>query len=456
MTTNHRPVGHLLRVLGLAFGVAVVVGGTIGQGIFRTPGIVAAHAPAPLLMLGLWALGGVLVAIDACAMVELSASVRQAGGPYVYIGRAFGGVARSVAGWADYLVWILAIAFISVVFSEYVHELGIARGVPGGVLAAGLIVACWALNLGGARSSGATQTLFSAIKGAMLVGLIVALFGWRGEAGAEVAAPIAAAGVPAAAVGVLALAGAMRAIVNTYSGWWSSAYFNEEVKQPRDLVRATFGGILAITAIYVLVNAALLHVLSPVEMAATKLPAAAAATRALGPAGGMVMTAMAIFSVVAICNLVMMLVGRIGYGMARDRVLPRALMQVSAKGTPQVAMSVAAVLAMVAALSGTYETLIALTVPMTVTGIGAVDLAAIRLRQREPELERPFRMPLFPLPAVIGFLINAGLLVAMAVEDPAHTVTGIGAAGALGIGYALFGKFEREDSLRAAAAQSRR
>lgn len=137
MTGNSRPVGHLLRVLGLAFGVAVVVGGTIGQGIFRTPGSVAAHAPAPLLMLGLWALGGVLVVIDACAMVELSASVRQAGGPYVYIGRAFGRVARLVAGWADCLGWILAIAFISVVFSEYLHELGVARGVPGGVLATG-------------------------------------------------------------------------------------------------------------------------------------------------------------------------------------------------------------------------------------------------------------------------------------------------------------------------------
>ena len=446
MTTNHRPIGHLLRVLGLAFGVAVVVGGTIGQGIFRTPGIVAAHAPAPLLMLGLWALGGVLVAIDACAMVELSASVRQAGGPYVYIGRAFGRVARSVAGWADYLVWIMALAFISVVFSEYLHELGVLRGVPGGVLAAGLIMACWALNLGGTRSSGATQTLFSAIKGAMLVGLIVALFAWRGEPGAEVEA---AGTMPSATVGVLALVGAMRAIVNTYSGWWASSYFNEEVRQSRDIVRATFGGILAITAIYVLVNAALLHVLSPTEMAATKLPAAAAATRALGPAGGMVMTAMAIFSVVAICNLVMMLVSRIGYGMARDRVLPRALMQVSAKGTPQVAMSVAAGLAIVAALSGTYETLIAVTVPTTLAMIGAVDLAAIRLRRREPELERPFRMPLFPLPAVIGFLINAGLLVAMVVEDPGHTVTGIGAAVILGIGYALFGKSEREATARA-------
>jgi APA family basic amino acid/polyamine antiporter len=452
MTKTNKPLGHLLRVLGLAFGVAVVVGGTIGQGIFRTPGIVAAHAHAPLLMLGLWALGGVLVAIDACAMVELSASVRQAGGPYVYVGRAFGRVARSVAGWADWLLWILVTAFISVVFSEYIHELGVARGVPGGVLAAGLIAACWAVNLGGARSSGATQTLFSAIKGAMLVGLIVALFAWRGGTGGEVVAgPMMAGSAPTAAVGVLALIGAMRAIVNTYSGWWTSSYFNEEVKRPRDLVRATFGGIMGVTAIYVLVNAALLHVLSPAEMAATKLPAAAAATRALGPAGGTVMTAIAIFSVVAICNLVMMLVSRIGYGMARDRVLPRALTQVSAGGTPQVAMSVAAALAIVAALSGTYETLIAITVPLTVAIIGAVDLAAIRVRRSEPELERPFRMPLFPLPALVGFTLNAGLVAAMAVEDPVHTALGIGAAAVLGVGYALFGKSEREATARATA-----
>jgi APA family basic amino acid/polyamine antiporter len=452
MTKTNKPLGHLLRVLGLAFGVAVVVGGTIGQGIFRTPGIVAAHAHAPLLMLGLWALGGVLVAIDACAMVELSASVRQAGGPYVYVGRAFGRVARSVAGWADWLLWILVTAFISVVFSEYIHELGVARGVPGGVLAAGLIAACWAVNLGGARSSGATQTLFSAIKGAMLVGLIVALFAWRGGTGGEVVAgPMMAGSAPTAAVGVLALIGAMRAIVNTYSGWWTSSYFNEEVKRPRDLVRATFGGIMGVTAIYVLVNAALLHVLSPAEMAATKLPAAAAATRALGPAGGTVMTAIAIFSVVAICNLVMMLVSRIGYGMARDRVLPRALTQVSSGGTPQVAMSVAAALAIVAALSGTYETLIAITVPLTVAIIGAVDLAAIRVRRSEPELERPFRMPLFPLPALVGFTLNAGLVAAMAVEDPVHTALGIGAAAVLGVGYALFGKSEREATARATA-----
>ena len=157
---------------------------------------------------------------------------------------------------------------------------------------------------------------------------------------------------------------------------------------------------------------------------------------------------------VAICNLVMMLVARIGFGMARDRVLPQAMSQVSAGGTPQIAMSVAAALAIAAALSGTYETLIAITVPLTVAMIGAVDLAAIWLRRREPQLERPFRMPLFPLPALVGLLLNTALVVAMAVDDPLHTALGIGAAAVLGVGYALDGRRtddEREATARATA-----
>lgn len=442
--TNARPIGHLLRILGLAFGLAVVVGGTIGQGIFRTPGIVAASVPAPSVMLLLWVIGGVLVAIDACAMVELSASVRKAGGPYVYVGRAFGRVAGSVAGWADFLLWIMALAFMGVVFGEYLHGLGMATALPGWALSSALIGTCWAINATGTRASGASQTLFSAIKGVVLIGLIALLFA---SPATPAAAPVATGAPPAlSGIGLLALVVAMRAVINTYSGWWAPSYFNEELKRPRDLVRATFGGIAAVTIIYVLVNAALLHVLTPADMAASKLPAADAAARALGSAGGTVMTGIAIFSVAAISNLVIMLVSRVGYGMARDGVLPAALGQVSKSGTPQVAMAVAAVAAALAAASGTYETLIAVTVPLSIAIIGAVDLAAIVVRRREPGLERPFLMPLFPLPALVGFLLNAGLLAAMLIENVATTLTGIGAAVVCGIGYALFGSGPRATS----------
>ncbi|MEO5808583.1 MAG: APC family permease [Sphingomicrobium sp.] len=438
MSTSHRsPAGGLLRILGLAFGLAVVVGGVVGQGIFRAPGLVAGAVPHPGTMLLLWMLGGILVLIDACAMVELSASVQRAGGPYVFTSRALGRVVGTVTGWADFLLWIMVTAFLSVVFGEYVQRLGIGSGLPIGILSTALIAACWAVNWTGTKVSGASQTLFSAIKGVVLIVLIAALMLYRGSAPTAAAAPSA---IPAS-VGVAGLLVAMRAVLNTYGGWWSSSYFNEEiVDADRNLARATFGGIITVGVLYVAVNAAMLHVLSPAEMAASELPAADAAARVFGPASGSLMTGLAIFSVVALTNLVLMLVSRIGYGMARDGVLPAALASVAPGGTPRIALSIAAAAAALLAASGTYETLIAVTVPLTVAMIAAVDLAAIMLRLHEPDLPRPFKMPLFPLPAVIGLMLNLTLLVAMLIGDFKHAATGIGAAVVLGLGYALWGE----------------
>lgn len=435
-----RPAGHLLRVLGLAFGLAVVVGGVVGQGIFRAPGLVAGAMPYPATMLALWALGGVLVLIDACAMVEMSASVQRAGGPYVFATRALGRVVGTVTGWADFLLWIMVTAFLSVVFGEYVHRLGIAQALPTGLLSVALIGACWLVNWIGTKVSGATQTLFSAIKGAVLIVLVTALFLYKGPA---VAAPSAAMSIPAS-VGIAGFVAGMRAVLNTYGGWWSASYFNEEIiDADRNMARAAFGGIATVGILYVLVNAAMLHVLTPAEMAASELPAADAAAKVFGPASGALMTGLAVFSVVALTNLVMMLLSRIGYGMARDGVLPAVLAEVAPGGTPRIALTVAALAASGFAISGTYETLIAVTVPLTVAIIGAVDLAAIVLRRREPELPRPFSMPLFPWPAVIGLLVNCALLVAMLFDDPVHAGAGIGGAIALGLGYALVGNRNR-------------
>ncbi len=124
---DDRRFGHLLRILGLAFGLAVVVGGVVGQGILRTPGIVAGAVPDPTLILALWALGGLLILIDACSLVELGASIPRAGGPYALAARAYGQTGGTVVGWADWMVSTLVIAFVSVVFGEYCHRLGMGQ-----------------------------------------------------------------------------------------------------------------------------------------------------------------------------------------------------------------------------------------------------------------------------------------------------------------------------------------
>src|SRR5437868_1326298 len=172
-TANERPAANLLRVLGLAFGLAVVVGGVVGQGILRTPGIVAGAVPDPTLIILLWTLGGLMIAIDACAWAELGSSIPCTGGPYVLARRAFGETSGIVVGWADWITNMLVLSFLSVVFGEYCQRLGFGADWPIAALSLGLIATCWAINWTGTRISGLSQTLFSAAKGLALIAFIV-------------------------------------------------------------------------------------------------------------------------------------------------------------------------------------------------------------------------------------------------------------------------------------------
>jgi APA family basic amino acid/polyamine antiporter len=108
----------LIRVLGLGFGLAVTIGGVVGQGILRTPGLVAGSVPDPALILLLWTAGGVLAAITAVALVEVASAVPRAGGPYVFVGRAFGPFPGTVIGWTDLAVSVVASAYFAVVIAE--------------------------------------------------------------------------------------------------------------------------------------------------------------------------------------------------------------------------------------------------------------------------------------------------------------------------------------------------
>lgn len=421
--------GELLRILGIGFGLAVVVGGVVGQGIMRTPGIVAGAMPNEAWILGAWALGGLIVLADACGTVELGASLPRAGGPYVFANRAFGPFAGTMLGWADWLNYTFAISFVSVVFAEYAQRLGLATSLPLGALAVLLIAAVALINWSGTKASGASQVLGSAIKGLGLLVLVALLWLIPSHA------PAASAASPVPSVfGFAAFATAMRAVAITYGGWSSCVYFCEEVHQPEhNIARATFGGILLVMLLYLLVNASILHVLSPDQVAASKLPVADAMAAVLGPRSGSVITLLAIVSVVAICNLQVMTAPRIAYAMARNGVLPSILTRVSASGTPRVALLGTTLVAALLASTGGYERLIAMGAPFLI-GVAAVsDLAAITMRFREPELERPFKMPLFPLPAVLGFSVNALLIAAIFYDDPFDSSLGVALLFVIGI-----------------------
>ncbi|HET7710177.1 MAG TPA: amino acid permease [Sphingomicrobium sp.] len=434
-TVNQRPAVNLLRVLGLAFGLAVVVGGVVGQGILRTPGIVAGAVPDPTLILLLWALGGLMITIDACAWAELGSSVPCTGGPYILARRAFGESAGIVVGWGDWISNMLVISFLSVVFGEYCQRLGIGTDWPISALSLGLIAVCWAINWTGTRVSGFSQTLFSAAKGIALIAFVVILF---------VIPPIAPPSAPAAAsggmmpmLGMAVLVIAVSNIINTYSGWTGSVYFGEEIVDPqRNIARSLFGGILVVILLYLAVNAALLHVLSPEEMGRSILPVGDAMGRVLGPRADTIVNGLALLSVGASANLYLMFNSRVGFAMARDGVVPRYFEKTSTTGTPRRALAASAIVAGVAAASGTYLQLIAVAIPLTAGIVAAIDVAAIVMRRKEPDLPRPFKMPLFPLPALIGLALNLSLLLAMVTSDPWHAAAGLAAALFLGLAYA--------------------
>lgn len=438
-TPTRSAAGHLLRILGIAFGLAVVVGGVVGQGILRTPGIVAGAVPDPTLIMLLWTVGGLLALVDACSLVELGASIPREGGPYALARRAYGPAAGIVVGWADWIQGALAMAFMSVVFAEFCQRLGIGADWPIWTLSLGLLALCVAINWTGTRMSGSSQMMLSALKGAGLTALVVALFFVPPSHAVPVAAATAAAVSPPIAIGALLIA--MIAVYNTYAGWNSSVYFGEEIVAPeRNIVRATFGGIVLVMALYLGVNAALLHVLSPAEMAGSTLPAADAAMRVFGRNGETLITILSLVSVGAIANLYMLLNSRVGFAMARDGVLPRQFAQTSASGTPRVALVASAAVAGAAAVSGTYMQIVAASLALAMAMVVSMNVAAIVMRIREPNLPRPFSMPLFPLPSIIGMLINSALLVGILITDPWHGAIGLGAAAVLGIGYALVGK----------------
>lgn len=414
---------RLLRVLGAAFAVAAVVGGTIGQGILRTPGLVAAAVPDATLILALWLVGGAIAAVDACSTVELGASTGEAGGPFAFVRRAFGLVAGLAAGLADWLGNLGAVAFIAVVFAEYLGRLKIDGGLPIPVLSVLLIAIMFALQWRGTKSAARAQEAGSALKAVLFMGLIAVLAFARGE-------PQAAAVSPSGVITLAAGIAALRAVYGTYYGWNSAAYFAEELRNPRGLVRGTFVGIALVTAVFVGLNAAMLHVLTPAQMAGSTLVAADAAGRVMGARAETGMTVVSLVSLVTILGVMLMFLPRILFAMGRSFGVER-LAGVAEGGTPRAALAATAIGGALLALVGVYETLLAFSaVLLAMVGV-AVNLAAIVLRRREPALERPWKMPLFPLPAIFSALINTALVVAFVVEDPVTSLSAIAAMAVL-------------------------
>jgi APA family basic amino acid/polyamine antiporter len=409
---------QLSRVLGLMFGLAVVVGGVIGSGIMRAPGVVAMGLRDETSTLLFWAAGGGVALLTAMPLVEAGASVPRAGGSYPIATRAFGPIAGFLTGWLTWLQYTASNAFIAVVFAEYVQRLGFATAVPKPVLAVGLIAVVAGINWTGTKVSGASQSIASAVKGGAFLLVAGVLFASpRAPGGYHPGVIVQPALAGAAAISAVIMA--VRVVYQTYAGWDAAIYFSEEVHRPdRNVARATFLGIGLVTLVYLLVNAAMFHVLSPDQVAGSQLAVGDAIKASLGPAGDTVITAIGALSLAAIVNLQIMAASRITYRMAADGVLPPALAVVAPGGAPRRSIALLAIASAAFAASGSYEWLVRIYAPWSIGSILMICLSALWLRFKDPELVRPYRTPLFPWITIFAAVIQASLIAVVVIDDP--------------------------------------
>src|SRR6266536_3050099 len=182
--TAHQSHGTLLRVLGVGFGLAVTIGGTIGMGILRTPGEVAKQLPTPALFIGIWIAGGVYALLGAISVAELGAMIPRSGGFYVFAHRALGNYAGFVVGWSDWLSTCGTIAVISMVVGEYASVLIAPLANQTKAIALAVTIFFAALQWRGVRWGSFTQNLTSVIKVLAFATFVVVAFMYRPAAAA--------------------------------------------------------------------------------------------------------------------------------------------------------------------------------------------------------------------------------------------------------------------------------
>lgn len=444
------PPGRLLRVLGVAFGLAVLVGNTIGMGILRTPGEIAAQVPTVPLFMGVWVAGALYALLGALTVAELATMRPRSGGLYPLVRNGLGPYPGFVAGWSDWLATCGSTAAVAIVLGEYSGPLVPFLDGHQKLVACGVVLAFGLMQWRGIRFGAFAQQATSLVKALSLVALaLAALFL------ANSPSPAAATATPTIAIAIapilpmgLALAAAvivaMQSAIYTYDGWTGPIYFSEELQDPaRDVPRAMIGGVLLVMAIYLLLNAAFLSVIPIREMAGDPFVAASAAARMFGPGGDTVLRLVMILSLVASVNALVLMASRIPYAMSRDGLLPTTLQRVNAGGTPVPALwsSVAVALGLIA--TNTLDTMVALLAFVFVANYAMMFITFFVLRKRQPDAPRTFRVPLYPLVPALALLGSLAFIWVSLASDTRNSLLALAMVGASWPVYRLFLRNDR-------------
>jgi len=413
---------ELKRVLGAGFGIAVLVGGTIGVGILRAPGIIAGLLDSYWLIIFAWLFVGGYVLLAAGLFAEMATMMPKAGGPYNYVKRAFGDYAGFISGWFDYLLNSIAPAYFCIVIGEYLSLLFPSLAGYETVMGLGFLVLFMLFHLNGVKSGSIAQQVTSVIKVLFFIALVIACFVIDTDT-------IPAEKVERLTEGstILAFLTVLQLIMGAYNGWWSGCFFAEEDVNPsRNIPKALFTGVLMVIAIYVLLNMAFMHVIPPSALANSPLAASDVARVVFGDSGSRLVIVIAIVSILSILNAYMMIPARIMFGLSRDGFFIRQGANVNKGGTPVVSLLVTTAFSFVLIIIGSFQQLFALAGFMSLVVTGLAFAAHIKLRRSEPSMPRPYKAWGYPVTPIIVLIATVAMFVGFAKSDQFNFLIVIG------------------------------
>ena len=410
---------HLVRRLGVWSSLGIVIGITIGSGIFRTPATIAGRVPDPGFMLLVWLLGGLISLCGALSVAELAGAFPRTGGWYVYLREGWGDLAGFLFGWSElFLIRASAVGALSTVFAEYfLRSIGYDpvshEAAADSVAVAAICAVGWA-NIRGVRLAAGIVGASTIAKFGALCLLVLLSFLLGGHSGGSID-HLSQNGGATVAPGLFGLA--LISALFAYDGFADVSYVAGEVLDPqRTLPRAIITGTLAIIGIYLSANAAYLYIFPIDAVARSPLIAADTMQLLIGQLGVTFVSVVVAVSTFGALSAVMLGPPRVFFAMAEDGLFFQTVANVHPKyGTPYVAVLLATVLGVAFVLTRTFEQL-ADTFVLAIWPFYGLAIAGLyRLRRSRPDLSRPYTVTGYPVvPAIfiagVAYLVGNALV----------------------------------------------
>ena len=416
----------LKRVLSLLDATMINAGGIIGSGIFMVPAAVAMFTGSASLFFMVWIAGGVVSLFGALSVAELGAAMPRAGGQYVYLSEAYGPVWGYLYGWSAVAVINTAsIAAVGVAFSEYLRFFFPITDVSIKGIAVATIVLLTIINILDVKSGARFQNVFTISKLGAIFGIIILGLVMEGGSNQNLS-PFFSDQSFTELVGPLGLA--MVSVLWTFDGWIFITYVAGEVKNPgRNIPLSLIFCMLIVVTIYLLLNYVLIYTLGFTGMNGSDLVVSDAASVFLGNKGAAIVTLIILISLIGANNGFVLTSARINYAMAKDKLFFYQASQIHPRfKSPANALIIQCVWACLLTFTGTFNQLITYIIFASWIFYGMSAGAVIILRNKKPDMERPYKTPLYPWIPIIFILFAIFLTINTIIEAPRDAAIGAG------------------------------